>query len=1247
MNKRSVKKSTLANLLAIALLVAGVSLAATHWDRQSPVYAQTVTVKASHPRIWLTPERLARLKTYQQQNTARWQKVKTLADSASASSNNEDTLMAVGLAYQVTGNATYGTKCASILSNITVNSNTIFAAEHNGYYYRSIIPGVAAGYDWCYSALSAAQKSQGAKWMMDRADAVWPETTPSRSGGWAVRDPGNNYYWGFMMTWPAALAAYGDDPTSGGTVSSPNRPQYHLNLALSKWRKEVRPVMDGEGEGGVFIEGTNYDSSHQMAIALDAHKTATGQDLINEPGFTFLKDSLWWRIYSTAPNNSEGYNYGDQSRYPQAYIWSLDRFRALPVMDNITDTSQRQYLQGWLADIKGSTSDKYHDTWEFLYYDEALTPKSISTLPNNFYAKGSGLFVRRSDWTSAATYWGIWAGTLHQSHQSKDGNGFLIWKNGWLLGTASYWSSSGILQETVHHNNYTFGSYNGSLVSQWEQKDANSGSVVKLDTGQDYTYFAGQAAPLYIQDPWSGSGGQKFVNDYVRKFISLRDNFFVVYDRIALTEANRPKTLHLHALNSYSISGRSYSSNNGQANLFGQTLLPASGVSLAQSRYDGGWNTGNYDLQVTVNQNQAKDYILNVLEVAPKSQTTATSRRTLAVTGGNHDGVEIDANGGWTVLVGKADSVDTPLSYNTSKLLANHLVVDLRPNYQYTLGENGVNRVVTTTDNGTLRFNTAATTISLTPQGAASITPAPTPAPTPTPTPTPTPAPAPTSSPTPAAKAALTLAKTVDKASVLTDDYLTYTISYSNNGAITAINAKITDALPIDTAFVSASNGGAVASGVVSWSIGTVAPGVTGSVTLTVLVTSPPAVTPTPVPTAAPTPTPTPNPTPTPVPTATPTANPNGVDLYLSPSGNDSAACSQASPCRQVSRGITVATSSANSTKPVTIYLADGSYSSFTVSAVTRSASTPLTLKAQGKATQIAAGSRDTIFIDSSAYVILDGINAANAARTGLRVSQGDHITIKNGVYANNSMWGIFTDFTRDLLLENNTAYGSQIQHGIYVSNSDDASDNITVRGNESYGNTQNGIQINGDCSSGGDGLIVGGLVENNNVHDNGLKGFSIISASGITYQNNLIYNNGTTNAGAGGIHFADQPGCGKPSNNNVVVNNTIVEPRIAAVRITDASIGNIFFNNILISSTSYANEVGGTNVNDASSSVLKSSTAGIFVNATSNDYHLAANSSGLGIGKATYSGKAAPSSDRAGTTRPQSGAYDAGAFEQ
>jgi uncharacterized repeat protein (TIGR01451 family) len=66
------------------------------------------------------------------------------------------------------------------------------------------------------------------------------------------------------------------------------------------------------------------------------------------------------------------------------------------------------------------------------------------------------------------------------------------------------------------------------------------------------------------------------------------------------------------------------------------------------------------------------------------------------------------------------------------------------------------------------------------------------------------------------------------------DPNVTFTIQYVNNGPGPALKAVLTDALPMGAAFVSASNGGLFANGVVTWTLGDLAAMQAGSVTVTV-----------------------------------------------------------------------------------------------------------------------------------------------------------------------------------------------------------------------------------------------------------------------------------------------------------------------------------------------------------------------------------------------------------------------------
>lgn len=68
---------------------------------------------------------------------------------------------------------------------------------------------------------------------------------------------------------------------------------------------------------------------------------------------------------------------------------------------------------------------------------------------------------------------------------------------------------------------------------------------------------------------------------------------------------------------------------------------------------------------------------------------------------------------------------------------------------------------------------------------------------------------------------------------------ITYTINWSVNGNTGATNAVITDPIPANTTFVSATNGGTFAAGTVTWNLGAQPSGSSGTVSVTLKVNSP------------------------------------------------------------------------------------------------------------------------------------------------------------------------------------------------------------------------------------------------------------------------------------------------------------------------------------------------------------------------------------------------------------------------
>lgn len=330
-----------------------------------------------------------------------------------------------------------------------------------------------------------------------------------------------------------------------------------------------------------------------------------------------------------------------------------------------------------------------------------------------------------------------------------------------------------------------------------------------------------------------------------------------------------------------------------------------------------------------------------------------------------------------------------------------------------------------------------------------------------------------------------------------------------------------------------------------------------------------------------------------------------------------------------------------------TVRVQEGTYAGFQITTSGTEAN-PIVFKADGASVVINAVNpvrgEDTINVEGADYVVIDGFRVRDADRAGIRVVIARGVVIQNNVVGPNGKWGIFTGFAPNVQILHNETFGSGEEHGIYVSNSDTAADTPIIRGNDSHDNQGNGIQLNGDCFAGGDGLIEGALVENNLVHHNQLKGFSLISTAGSVIQNNVIYENGAT-AGAGGIHLVDEPGCGIPSVENVVVNNTIHEPRIAGIRMSDGATGNLVFNNLIVSERDIRDEVGGNHI-DATSNYTILRPDGLFADVDAGNYHLLPGAPPVDIGAASFMDAAAPAFDFDGTARPHDATHDAGAFE-
>jgi len=354
-----------------------------------------------------------------------------------------------------------------------------------------------------------------------------------------------------------------------------------------------------------------------------------------------------------------------------------------------------------------------------------------------------------------------------------------------------------------------------------------------------------------------------------------------------------------------------------------------------------------------------------------------------------------------------------------------------------------------------------------------------------------------------------------------------------------------------------------------------------------------------------------------------------------------------------------------------TVHVQDGSYGGFHLDR-SGALGSPITFVAEGPAALIVADNGTTpdgINLEGASHVVIDGFVVNGRTRTGVRTVLGQDVTIRNCRLGDNGRWGILTGFVDDLVIEDNEAYGSVIEHGIYVSNS---GDRPVIRRNLVHENNANGIHMNGDESQGGDGVISDALVERNVIWGNGGAGGSGINMDGVAdsvVRNNLLYDNH-----ASGVSLYRIDG-GDGSSGNLVVNNTIVNAADGrwAVNVADGSTGNTIVNNVLYTAHSFRGAItidpaslpgfvsdhnvvmdrfstdGGDSVIDLAewqalgfdASSVVAAPADVFVT-PGLDFHLRPGSPALDLGTLT----GAPAEDLDGAPRPVGAGVDAGAYE-
>ncbi len=587
-----------------------------------------------HPRVWLDADRVTRLKAQVQANTVRWQRVKAAADGQVArgtkySSGDENILPDLCLAYLGTGQQAYAARAGAIITAYAVDATDL--TGDSGYSYRFNLPLVTMALDWCYAGLTPGQRHQAATWMMNRADWVWPETNAARTGAHGTASPDVNYFWGFMMTGPAALAAAGDD-TLSGPISGADRPAYHLQLALSKWNTIGKPYLDGPGIGGAWVEGTNYDQGWRIGAFADAFLTA-GMPL-QDPWFAA---AFLWHMEFTMPGGVYKVPFGAQTRVSDAPLYTYDREALFHLwasaQPDASLSAEAKYWLDWVGEVPTSEAGTAILADELIYYDPSLPAAAdLSALPKSFLGRGAGYFLYRTSWTDpTATVMGFQSGPV--SGDLLGNNQLIIWKGAfWITSSAELYSFAGEGIPTTGYNTMTAGTEYQKL-----GPGANGGAIVGTPQVSDQLVVVrGQARMAYGYDqlPWSTN---RPVTDYLRTVAFLpQQDVFVVVDDATVKDSTLTKVWRWQMKNAPQVNGNTFvlRSPSGDNSCYGSVLAPSTVVLGTQTFALGSTPglTSSQAVTVTLPVPHARDIMVTVLQCGPGAGPSYSTSATLDAT---------------------------------------------------------------------------------------------------------------------------------------------------------------------------------------------------------------------------------------------------------------------------------------------------------------------------------------------------------------------------------------------------------------------------------------------------------------------------------------------------------------------------------------------------------------------------------------------------------------------------------------
>jgi hypothetical protein len=666
----------------------------------------------SHPRILLTPDRLALLAAHKAEGTPGWTVLfshcqKVVAGDWTGGYESWDWANAVpelALCARLTHDPTFEAAAIKYFTALLDDRERAgdgkggddVVTHDEGYGIRTHGCFGAIAYDWLHDAHGMTPALR--KHAMDRF-VSW--TTWFKAHGYNADNAISNYFAGyFCATAMAGIAAQGDDPRADAL----------LHEAQSLWNDRIVPTFRTKLAGGDFPEGWQY--ADLVGAVLAAFADVEGPQAFTD--LPWLHEVVRLRAFALRPDGMHTYDNGDWNDWPP---WApTHTLEMLAIVLPKTDPANAQ--AEFLARLARDPRDSPGDDWRWLFAlseDPHRRVEDPRAGQRSYLATGTAEMFARSSFAPGALWVSLTSEPSLSDHEHLDAGHFELWRgaNALFIDGGAYGSYSSLSHNVVIVDDpeqspdwETSKAHNDVIRYKRNQGTwSDTANIARFDDGGGYAYALADYASAFNPRGWP-ERRDRSVTRAERELLFSRapvasagqgeTGRLVVYDRFTLSAPRFTTTFVLHGGPiAPRIAGPVAFFKSGDSGAWVTTLLPAGAVASVvdethNKESDDKPYFNNYPprgvtsfrYEVAQPASAASSIERRFLHAVVVGSAAASPAPSASITGDGVAGAVIESEA-YVFSASGPSTRAAPVAYVAPRTATHHIVADLAPSAPY------------------------------------------------------------------------------------------------------------------------------------------------------------------------------------------------------------------------------------------------------------------------------------------------------------------------------------------------------------------------------------------------------------------------------------------------------------------------------------------------------------------------------------------------------------------------------------